>query len=82
MLGTGSLRGGACVDIGHGTGNQTGWNRGGIIARASLTPGKGATRVGRQGAEAPDHLRLKCGTVLRTNPTYLKRFFKVTVFFF
>ena len=53
MLGTGSLRGGACVDIGHGTGNQTGWNRGGIIARASLTPGKGATRVGRQGAEAP-----------------------------
>ena len=40
MLGTGSLRGGGCVDIGHGIGNQTGWNRSGIIARASLTSGK------------------------------------------
>ena len=53
MLGTGSLRGGDYVDIGHRTGNQTGWNRGGIVARASLTLGKGSTRVGRQGAEAP-----------------------------
>ena len=53
VLGTGSLRGGDYVDIGHRTGNQTGWNRGGIVARASLTLGKGSTRVGRQGAEAP-----------------------------
>ena len=53
MLGTRFLRGGDCVDIGHRTGNQTGWNGGGIVTRASLTPGKGASRGGRQGAEAP-----------------------------
>lgn len=59
MPGTRSPRGGGLVDRGHRIGNQIGWignqtqtDRGGIVAGSS-TPGKGMTRVDRQGAEAP-----------------------------